>query len=250
MGKKSVKRKQHTGGVQPLVYEGKIGEKLRGRVMKIRAATREENLEEKVLLKIAEAWDRHGEDPEMLMQHLVNIIANDAGYGEDEHVLPVYNKIVTVIDREHNAMASASQTETVLVTKASSREAQAPVRQTSGQKHRVKAGRHQTSTTLGEALSLRSRLTKPRGGTLIDELLWAGALTTAQEETRNEFDIKKPLDEYYHSMCQLGKSLLADDLNKRTQRIYDVRASRKFVKEAKGFKRTRKLKKHELDELD
>ena len=149
-----------------------------GMVMNLRAATRDENLEENVLLKMAKAWDRHGEDPEMLMQHLVNIISNDAGYGADKHVLPVYNKVVAVIDCEHKAMASASQAKTVLVTKASSRETKAPVQQTSGKaNHRVKAGGHKTSTTLGEALSLHSRLTKPRGGTLIDELLWAGALT-------------------------------------------------------------------------
>ena len=55
MGKKSVKRKQHTGGVQPLVYEGKIGEKVKD----LRAATREEQLEEKVLLKMAQAWEAY-----------------------------------------------------------------------------------------------------------------------------------------------------------------------------------------------
>lgn len=186
---------------------------------------------------MAKVWDIHGDNPEMLMQHLVNILAIDTGYDADEDVMPVYNKVVAVID--HEGMASASQTETVLVTKVSSRETKAPVHQTSGKNHRVKAGGHKTSTTLGEALSLRSRLTKPRGGTLIDELLWAGALTTAEAETKTEFGITKPLDEYYHSMCKLGKSLLTDDLNKRTQRIYDVRASRKFVKENKGFKRTK-----------
>ena len=53
---KSKKRKQHTGGVQPPVYEEKFGdkyaEKLGEMVMNLRAATRDENLDEKVLLKI------------------------------------------------------------------------------------------------------------------------------------------------------------------------------------------------------
>ena len=199
---------------------------------------------------MARAWEAYGEDLEHLMQNLVNIIGNDAGCGEDEYVLPVYNKVAAVIDRAHKEMSAASQTETVLVNAVSSQVTNAPVRQTSGKNRRVKAGGHTTSTTLGEALSLRLQLTKPRGGAIIDALLWSGALNTAQEELRKEFSISKPLDEYYHGMCKLGKSLLADDLNTRTQRIYDAHASRKFVKEVKGFKRTRKLKKHELDELD
>lgn len=248
-------KKQRTAADEEKPRE-KYNERLSNMVMGLRAATREEKLDEKVLLKMAQAWERHGKDPEMLSQHLVNIIANDAGYGADEYVLPVYNKVVAIIDREHKQRAAetrAHQTvakETVLVAKASSRVTQAPVRKTSGSSHRVQAGGHKPSTTLGEALSLRPQLSKPRGKTTIDVLLWAGALNTAEGEIKQEFGIPKSLEEYYHGMCKYGKSLLADDLNKRTQRIYDVRASRKFVKEAKAFKSTRKLKKHVLDELD
>jgi len=235
MGRKSNKRKKDAGGEQPLEYEGTIGEKVKD----LRAAMREEKLEEKILLKMAQAWEEDAAVPEALMQTLVNILSYDAGYGDIEDVMPVYTKVVAVINRAHEQLAEASQAETVLVSKVSSRVKKAPVRQTGGRNHRVKAGGHETSTTLGEALSLRPQLAKPRGRDTVDVLLWSGALAKAEQELKAEFSISKALDEYYHGMCKLGKSLLADELNKRTQRIYDVRASRQFVKEVKGLKRTK-----------
>ena len=64
--------------------------------------------------------------------------------------------------------------------------------------------------------------------------LWSTSLVTAEEELKTEFQIQMSMEEYYTKMCTLGKHLLADELNKRTQRIYDVRASRKFSKEFTG----------------
>lgn len=82
--------------------------------------------------------------------------------------------------------------------------------------------------TLGMAMGQLERLPKPRSMKHkgIDEVIWSGALDTAQKEMATEFQVKS-VDEYYSSMCRVGKMLLASEVQRRTQKVYDYRASKK-----------------------
>ena len=87
--------------------------------------------------------------------------------------------------------------------------------------------------TLGMALGSLKRQPKPR--TIkdkgIDEIIWGSALETAQKEMTTEMQLKQSMDEYYDGMCRIGKMLLACELQRRTQKLYDYRASKKQSRE-------------------
>ena len=91
------------------------------------------------------------------------------------------------------------------------------------------------AATLGIALSKLKRLPKPRTMTNIDELVWAAAADKAAEEVKMEFAVKKNLDEYYIRMCEMGRSLLAAEMQRKTQGIYDFRAGKLFSKRQKAL---------------
>ena len=89
------------------------------------------------------------------------------------------------------------------------------------------------AATLGFALSSLKRLPKPRTTTSIDELVWAAAADKAAEEIKMNFKVKTNLDEYYKGMCEMCRSLLAAEMQRKTQGIYDFRASKLFSKKQK-----------------
>ena len=139
-----------------------------------------------------------------------------------------------------NGEKAPSSQETVLVTKAM-RGQKAPRRKAHDEDMGQKVGGHSASQTLGLALSGKARQPKPRKLGSIDELVWSEARNKAVSELTTEMKMDVPVDEYYENMCLVGKTLLADEIQRRTQKIYDYKATKLFQK---------KLKKHELDELD
>lgn len=83
------------------------------------------------------------------------------------------------------------------------------------------------SGTLGEAMSAIKRLPKPRTKSKIDEVLWAAALDKARAELKQQHNLQSEVEDYYDTMCDLGKSLLAAEVQRRTQSLYDYKASKK-----------------------
>ena len=67
--------------------------------------------------------------------------------------------------------------------------------------------------------------------------MWAAAADKAAEENliKMEFKVKKTLDEYYIEMCEMGRSLLAAEMQRKTQGIYDFRAGKLFSKRQKAL---------------
>ena len=55
MGRKSNKRKQRNGGEQPPAYDGEIGTWIK----RLRAATHDDKLDSKILLKMARAYEEN-----------------------------------------------------------------------------------------------------------------------------------------------------------------------------------------------
>ena len=92
----------------------------------------------------------------------------------------------------------------------------------------VKARGQSTSDTLGLAISGMTRKPKPRAAPAVDEILWADARTKAGSEMKHEFQITTTLEEYYESMCRVGKTLIATELQRRTQRLYDYKATKQM----------------------
>ena len=91
------------------------------------------------------------------------------------------------------------------------------------------AGGHVTPS-LGIALSLLKRQPKPRSTKDIDETLWSVALLKAVDELKVYYGLNETLDEYYVKMCPAGKSLLANEIQRKTQSIYDYKATKLFQK--------------------
>ena len=149
---------------------------------------------------------------------------------------------------EHNASMCASiaegdkQHETVLVAKATTKrevkasekggETKAPGIN-KAQKTGATSRGHRASETLGMEISKLPRKTKPRGAPEIDEILWSDSRQMAESELKSEFEVTNSLEEYYLTMCAMGKSLLAKELQTRTQRMYDYKARKQFQKENK-----------------
>jgi len=82
----------------------------------------------------------------------------------------------------------------------------------------------QSAGTLDLDLGGRPRLPKPRNTDHIDESLWSGAMETARGQVKQEYFIPGGLDAYYSKMCKPGQLLLAGELHRRAQVVYDYRA--------------------------
>lgn len=87
---------------------------------------------------------------------------------------------------------------------------------------------HETSETLGMELSKLTKRPKPRTAQHIDEIVWSAARMKAEAEMKSEFDIKQTFEEYYQTMTDVGKTLLAQEIQRRTQRIHDYKATKIF----------------------
>ena len=67
----------------------------------------------------------------------------------------------------------------------------------------------------------------------MDDIVWAAARATAEDEIRKKLEIENGLEDYYLKMCSVGKFLLAQEVHTKTQRIYDYRATKLFKKNKK-----------------
>lgn len=102
---------------------------------------------------------------------------------------------------------------------------------TKAHKGGAKARGQKASETLGLALSSIPRKAKPRSDSDIDEILWSDARKIAEKEVTAQFELSASLEDYYTTMCTMGKSLLAAELQRRTQRLYDYKARKQFQRE-------------------
>ena len=84
---------------------------------------------------------------------------------------------------------------------------------------------------LGVDIGGRLRKPKPRGKGTVDEFVWAAAMTSAKEQLVADFIITSTLEEYYATMCKVGQQLLADELHRRCQGLYDYRAGKLVYRE-------------------
>jgi len=89
----------------------------------------------------------------------------------------------------------------------------------------------ESNSTLGTALQGKKRLPKPRSSSQIDELVWSKAMLDAQAQVIDEYKINCDIEEYYSKMCHVGKPLLAEEVQRRTQAIYDYRAKKQIYRE-------------------
>jgi len=85
--------------------------------------------------------------------------------------------------------------------------------------------------TLEHDLGGRTRKPKPRNAGYIDEKVWSGAKEAARGQVKQEYCIPGCLDAYYRKMCQPGRLLLADEVHRRTQAVYDYRAGKIVYRE-------------------
>ena len=76
---------------------------------------------------------------------------------------------------------------------------------------------------------------KPRSSQVIDEALWSAALLKAADELKVQYGLNEKVEEYYLKMCIVGKSLLAQEVQRKTQSIYDY-----MYKATKLFQRSNK----------
>ena len=70
----------------------------------------------------------------------------------------------------------------------------------------------------------------------VDDIVWNAAQQTAQEQLHAELEVNEKWSDYYTHMCAVGKVLLASEMQRRTQLVYDFRASKTFSKELKRHK--------------
>lgn len=130
-----------------------------------------------------------------------------------------------------------SYDEQVLVTRVKSAGKKKALEQ-KAQKSGARAEERKSPVSLGIALSLHKRMPKPRSMSTVDDLVWSEAQSTAQKQLSDEFAEKSTWEEYYTGMCKVGKALLAVEIHKRTQLIYDYRASKIFSKKQKRSNRS------------
>merc|ERR1711924_95029 len=76
--------------------------------------------------------------------------------------------------------------------------------------------------TLGVDVGGMKRPPKPRSVHEINELKWAQSRKIALEEITEEFDIPGDPEDYYETMCKVGKQALIAVVNNKTQAIYDA----------------------------
>ena len=103
-------------------------------------------------------------------------------------------------------------------------------RQRAGEFVGHQAGGHVAPESLGFAISVMRRQPKPRASKVIDETLWSTALLKAVQELKEYYGLNETLDEYYVKMCPVGKSLLANEVQRKTQSIYDYKAAKLYQK--------------------
>jgi hypothetical protein len=96
------------------------------------------------------------------------------------------------------------------------------------------AGGHVAPKSLGFAISSKRRQPKPRSSKVIDETLWSTALLKAVEELKEHYGLKETIEEYYLKMCHVGKSLLATEVQRKTQSIYDYKATKLYQRNARS----------------
>lgn len=150
-----------------------------------------------------------------------------------DKISEVFNGLVR--SKPLKAQTPVSTDEQVLVTKVSRPGKKRALQQKAHEKSEAKA-RERTSPgakTLGLQLSKLQRLPKPRTMAGIDEIVWTEAQNTAQKQLYDEFQIQINWEDYYTQMCAVGKVLLASEVQRRSQLIYDYRASKKFSKQNK-----------------
>ena len=182
-------------------------------------------------------------------EEMVQFIANVAGCSGREaaetlaKVIHVYKHtddqnesadLGTVKDPSGTAEASSGREipvgaeEAVFVAKVKRRTTQTTAK-AQERKAAEKQAKAMAQATLGMALATMVKLSKPRkiGGN-VDEILWAGAMEKAKEEMATKFGGQQDWEGYYAKMCQIGRVLLAEEMHRLTQKIYDYRASKKF----------------------
>ena len=91
--------------------------------------------------------------------------------------------------------------------------------------------KHSSIGTLEHDLGGRIRKPKPRNAGYIDEKVWSGAKEAARGQVKQEYCIPGCLDAYHTKMCQPGKLLLADEVHRRTQAVYDYRVGKIVYRE-------------------
>jgi len=91
--------------------------------------------------------------------------------------------------------------------------------------------KHSSKRTLDTDLGGRQRKPKPRNTDYMDEKLWSAAQDTARGQVKQEYSIPGCLNAYHGKMCQPGQLLLADEIHRRTQAIYDYRAGKLVYRE-------------------
>ena len=161
-------------------------------------------------------------------------VFEEAGYTNQKEMASKVDSILSELSADR-------QEEQVFITKA--RQSKAPKRKARDNvatKNRgaalenrgAQAREHKSSATLGLALSGLKRQPKPRSCTRIDEIVWSKAQLSALEQLTTEFKVNE-WEQYYESMCSVGKTLLASEIQRRAQAIYDYRASKLYTKEQK-----------------
>ena len=85
--------------------------------------------------------------------------------------------------------------------------------------------------TLESDLGGRTRLPKPRSIKYIDEGVWSGAQEEACGQVKREYCIPEKLGAYYNKMCMPGQLLLAGEIHRRTQIVYDYRSKKVVYRE-------------------
>ena len=91
-----------------------------------------------------------------------------------------------------------------------------------------------TERGLQEELQQKTRLPKPRSTASMDEEIWRGASKSAKVEVSQQYAIIGELDEYYKSMCKVGRQLLVDRIHEKTQGLYDYRMTKARSKAVKA----------------
>jgi len=91
--------------------------------------------------------------------------------------------------------------------------------------------------TLEEDLGGRIRLPKPRSIGYIDDKVWSGAMEAARGQAKQEYGINGTLDVYYLKMCKPGQLLLAGEIHRRAQLVYDYRACKAIYRDNRKQKK-------------
>lgn len=91
-----------------------------------------------------------------------------------------------------------------------------------------------TTRGLERELEQKIRLPKPRSTSSMDEDIWQGASRSAKAEILQQYAIVGELEEYYESMCKVGRQLLVDRIQEKTQGMYDYRATKARSKAIKA----------------